>query len=241
MVNLVLAAGGVLLLAVAIPELSGARPVGLFLPVLYTGFAVVITVVLAVAVAVTGRMPTLRQGTVDGSPALGVSSWAAPWIHALALDAGLAVLGLALTVAGIAAGSEWAVVSLVPGAIGLWFGVRVGLTAAGRRRRPAMWLTETHVVVDSPAGRARSPRSDVRRVRPRGRRVVVELERDADWLCAPRPWRRAGGPRDTLVLDCSETGHRAADLATWLTEELVAPVTSSARRGLTERRRGTTG
>jgi hypothetical protein len=228
LVNLLLAAGGVLLLAIAIPELSGTRPVGLFLLVLYTCFAVAATVALAVAVALTRRLPTVAEGVVDDRPALGVRSSVAPWAYSLALDLGLALLGLALVVAGVRAGSAWAVVSVVPGLVAVWFGVTVALAVLGRRRRPAMWLTATDLVVDSSAGRAVAPRGDVRRVRPRGRRLVVELEHDADWRLAPRPWRRPDGPRDILVLDCSDIGHRSGDLADWLAHELVGPATSGA-------------
>lgn len=220
--NVVLAALGGVLLLVAAPALSGREPVGLWLLVLYTAYAVAVTLVLALVVAVTRRLPSLEPGILDGRPATVLRTWAAPWLHGLALDAGLAVLGVALAVAGLLTGGDWAVAGIVPGVVGLWFLGRVGLVVVGRRRRPALWLTDTEVVVDSHAGRARVARADVREVRSSGRRLVLVLDGEADRVLAPRPWRRARTARDTLVLDCTDTAHRAADLATWLTGE-VAP------------------
>jgi hypothetical protein len=219
LVDVVLAALGGILLLVATPELSGREPVGLWLVVVYTAFAVAVTVLLAAAVAVTSRLPTLHDGRVEDRAAVGVRSWAAPWWHANALDLGLAVIGLALAAAGVRAGGSWAVVGLAPGLLGLWFAGRVALVLLGRRRRPALWLTDGEVVVDSPAGRARAARADVRAVRSRGRRLVVELDRDASGTWCPRPWRRTTPSRRALVLDCADLGHRAGDLADWLLAE----------------------
>lgn len=239
-VDLALAAGGGVLVLVAAPELSGTRPLGLWLLVVYTCFATVATLLLAGVVAATSQLPCLEEGVVDGRAAVGLRAWAAPWWHASALDLGLAVLGLALAAAGLAAGGEPAVVGSLAGLVGAWFLVRVGLVVAGRRRRPALWLTHEEVVVDSPRGRARAPRGDVRAVRPRGRSVVVELERDATWVSGPRPWRGRTTPRDTLVLDCADTGHRASDVADWLARQVVTPavpVSSAGGRGRTRRAR----
>ncbi|PKH37474.1 hypothetical protein CXG46_18680 [Nocardioides alpinus] len=220
LVDLVLAGvGGVLLLA-ATSELSGREPVGLWLLAVYTAFAVAVTVLLALVVAVTSRLPVLEDGEVDGRAALGVRSWAAPWWHTQALDLGLAVLGLALGAAGVRAGGSWAVVGAALALLGLWFAVRVALVGLGRRRRPAIWLTESDLVVDSPAGRGRAARSSVRAVRGRGRRLVVDLDEDAEGEWCPRPWRRTSLSRRTLVLDCGDLGHRAGDLEKWLTAEL---------------------
>ena len=227
--DLVLAAGGSLLLLVAAPQLSGREPVGLWLLVLYTGFAVAVTLVLACVVALTSQLPSLGAATVAGRPAEGVRSWAAPWWHANALDLGLAVTGVALAAVALAAGGSGAVVAAVPGLVGLWFLARVGLVLLGRRRRPAMWLTADEVVLDSPSGRARAPRDSVRQVRCRGQRVVVELNRDAAWTLPPRPWRRRLEARDTLVLDCSDIAHRAPDLAHWLAEQVEAPFGQGSR------------
>lgn len=237
--NLALAAGGVILIRIAAPELSGREPVGLWLLVLYTGFAVTATLVLAGTVALTARLPVLEEDVVvDRRPATGVRSWVAPWWHANALDLGLALTGLALAAAGVRAGEDWALVGTVPGIVGLWFLVRVGLVLLGRRRRPALWLTADEVVVDSAVGRARVGRGDVARVRGRGRRLVVELDGDATWSLSPRPWRRPVTARDILVLDCSDLGHRAADLADWLAEELASarPPVSTPRGGEGRRR-----
>lgn len=235
-VDLLLAAGGALLVLVAAPELSGTRPLGLWLLVLHTSFAVAVTLVLAAAVAVTSQLPRLGEGVVDGRPALVLRSWAAPWWHAVALDLGLAGLGLALAGVGLVAGGEWAVVGSLVGVVGAWFLVRVGLVALGRRRRPALWLTADEVVADAPAGRARAPREAVRVVRSRGRSVVVELDRDATWVSSPRPWRRSTTARDTLVVDCTDTGHRTSDVVAWLADE-VAPVSTGSGRGRTRRAR----
>ncbi len=221
LVDLLLAGAGVLLVAVAVPELDGTRPRGLWLLVAYTVWAVAVTVVLALAVGATRRLPELSDEALDGRPAVVVRTWAAPWWHATALDAGLAVLGPALALTGFAAGGDWAVVGLLPGAVGLWFLGRVVLVLLGRRRRPALWLSDDEVVVDSYAGRARAARADVRTARGAGRRLVVTLDREATWVLVPRPWRGGGMRRDTLVLDCADTAHRAADLAAWLTHEVA--------------------
>jgi hypothetical protein len=241
-VDLALAAAGGLLVLVAAPELSGPRPVGLWLLVLYTCFAVAVTLVLAVAVALTSQLPCLEDTVVDARPAVVLRSWAAPWWHSIALDLALAVLGIALATVGLAAGGGWAVLGALAGVVGAWFLVRVGLVVLGRRRRPALWLTAEEVVVDSPAGRARAPRGDVRAVRARGRSVVVELDRDATWVANPRPWRHRAPARDTLVVDCTDTGHRASDVADWLAAEAApgstvpvrtVPVSTGPGRGRT--------
>jgi hypothetical protein len=220
MVDLALAAVGVLLLLVAAPELSGREPLGLWLLVVYTGVAVAVTVLLAGAVAVTRSLPVLRDAEVDGRAAVGVRAWAPPWWHANALDLGLAALGLALGVAGAREGGSWAVNGAVLALVGLWFAGRVVLVLVGRRRRPALWLTDDELVVDSALGRARAPRSAVHAVRGRRGRLVVDLDRDATGTWCPRPWRRTSPSRRTLVLDCTDLGHRAADLERWLQAEL---------------------
>lgn len=222
-VDLVLAALGTVLVLVAAPELSGRGPVGLWLLVLYTAYAVAVTLVLAAVVVATSRLPTLRESTLEGRPAVGVRSWAAPWWHATALDLGLAVTGLALAAAGLAAGGEWAVVGLLPGLVGLWFAVRVALVALGRRRRPALWLTDDELVVDSTSGRARAARTSVLHARGRGRRLVVEVDGPVTRRACPRPWRRGTLPSSTLVLDTSDIGHRAEDLAGWVQDQVGAP------------------
>ena len=221
--DLALAGAGVLLVALARPELDGTHPRGLWLLVAYTCWAVTATLALTAAVVLTNRLPRLEEGALEARPALVVRSWAAPWWHANALDAGLAVLGPALCVAALAAGGGWAVVGPLPGAVGLFFLVRVGLVLAGRRRRPALWLADTELVVDSHAGRARTDRGRVRGVGSYGRRLVVTLDGPATWRLAPRPWRRGDTPRDSLVLDCTDTGYRSADLAAWLADQVGVP------------------
>lgn len=221
LVDLVLAGLGAVLFLAASSELTGREPVGLWLLAVYTAFAVSITVLLAVVVALTSRLPVLQDGAVDGRAALGVRSWAAPWWHTQGLDLGLAALGLALGAVGVREGGSWAVIGAALAVVGLWFAVRVALVGFGRRRRPALWLTESALVVDSPAGRGRAARSSVRGVRGRGRRLVVDLDEDAEGEWCPRPWRRTSLSRRTLVLDCGDLGHRAADLEDWLRAELA--------------------
>lgn len=219
--NVALAALGGVLLTVAISELSGREPVGLWLLTLYTAYAVAVTLALATVVAATSQLPTVGEVTLEGRPAVGVRAWAAPWWHANALDLGLAVTGIALAGVGLAAGGTWAVVGTLLGLVGLWFAVRVALVLVGRRRPPALWLTSDEVVVDSPAGRARADRGSVRGVRGRGRRVVLQLDKDATWEACPRPWRgRRSTTGTALVLDASDVGHRADALADWLLTEL---------------------
>ena len=221
-VDLLLAGAGILVLAVAVPSLDSSGPVGLWLLVAYTTAALAVTLALVVAVVLTRRMPALADATLDGRPAVVLRTWAPPWWHATVLDTGLAILGPALAVAGVVAGGGWAAAGLLPGLVGLWFVGRVALVVVGRRRRPALWLTADEVVVDSSAGRARAARTAVRTVRPSGRRLVLALDRDAAWEPAPRPWRPSATRRDTLVMDCTDTAHRAGDLADWLAGEVAA-------------------
>lgn len=215
--NLALVVGGSLLVAVGAAQVPQDLT-WMWVLISYTVFAVLCTALLACVQATKSQLPTLSAATFESEPALVLQSWRAPWWHANALDLGLGVVGAWLALLGAAAGAELAVVGALAGCVGLWFLVRVGLVLAGKRRRPALWLTRDEVVVDSPSGRARGPRSSIRRVRSRAARVVIELDSDADWALCPGPWRPRGRPlaRATLVLDCSETGHRAADLADWL-------------------------
>lgn len=224
-VDLLLAVAGVGLVAVAVPALSGTEPLGLWLLVVHTVVAVALTVLLAAVVAVTRQLPTLTEGEVDGRRATGVRAWWAPWWHTCALDACLAATGAALAVVGLVAGGAWAVTGALVGLVGAWFAVRVALVGLGRRRRPALWLTDTEVVVDSGAGRARAPRSAVRRVRSRGRRVVVELDAPARRETGPRAWRPARVSDRVLELDAADVGHRAGLLADWLGDEIGVPGT----------------
>lgn len=215
-VDLALAAGGSLLVALAAAQLP-ADLTGLWAVVGYTLAAVVVTLVLVAAQVVTAQLPTLEETTLEGEPALRLRSWAAPWWHAAALDLGLGILGVALAGLGAVAGGELALVGASCGLVGLWFLGRVALLL-GPRRLPALWLTRDEVVVDTPAGRGRVGRSGVRSVRASGGRLVVHLDVEARWDLCPRPWRGRGGraSRRALVLDCSATGHRATDLAEWI-------------------------
>lgn len=220
LVNLVLAGLGVVLIAAVSPALSGREPIAIWLLVVYTAYAVAVTVLLAVAAALTSRLPVLTDREVDAHSAAVLRAWGPPWWHTCALDLGLAALGLALGAAGLAAGGAWAVFGAAPAALGLWYAGRVALVPLGRRRRPALWLTDGEVVVDSPAGRGRAPRTAVRAVRARGRRLVVDLDQDAAGEWCPRPWRRTTPARRVLVFDAGDVGHRPSDLETWLSGEL---------------------
>lgn len=214
--NLALAAGGSALVALVVPQLAPGVT-ALWALVAYTGYAVVVTLALVIVQVGTSRLPTMERATLDGEPALRVRSWRAPWWHAVSLDLGLGILGAALLVLGLSTGGDLAVVGLLFGLVGLWFLGRVGLVVLGRRFPPTLWLTADELVLDLPSGRARGRRASVARVHARGRRLVVRLEGPSRWSPTPWPWRGRGAtPPDALVLDCSETGHRAADLAAWL-------------------------
>lgn len=214
---LVVVGGGLVAVAyVAVPpEVTAIRVLAW-----YTAGAVLATAVLAIALALTRRLPVLHTSELAGAPALAVRSWRGEWWHTTALDAGLAVASAALLALGVRAGGGWAALGLLAAAVGAWFGGRVVLTVSGRRHPEALWLTPDEVVHDAPWGRERVRRDQVRRVRSATTSDHVLIEADAPRRePCPRPWRRAlrGG---TIEVDCSWTGHAAEDLAAWLAHEL---------------------
>ena len=245
-------AGNLALAALAAALTAVAFVVGRDTPMLrvlgaYTAFGALATVVLAGAMALTRRLPGLRRADLDREPALVARAWPGEWWHTLALDCGLVVVAAAL-VAMAASDTELLVLTLPVAAVGLWFLGRLVLTAAGFRRREALWLTGTEVVHDAAWGRERVPRTAITRVRastlPGGTTVVLEVGRtgaadstgrdngqhpgrptDSEspltrQVC-PRPWRR-GGPRPgRLVVDCALIGPAPADVAAWLDRQLA--------------------
>lgn len=76
--------------------------------VAYSGPAkwVAVTVVLALAGALTRALPTLRRTRFEGEDAWALRAWAGDWWHAAALDVGLVVLAGWLAVLGIRAGED---------------------------------------------------------------------------------------------------------------------------------------
>ncbi|GGO77882.1 hypothetical protein GCM10012276_34020 [Nocardioides deserti] len=229
--NLVLA----LLAAAAVAGVLAAVPrdvTAVMLLVGYTAYAGLLTLGLAVATALTDRLPVVGAGTVDGEPAVGVRARPAEWWYAVALDVGLLVLGCALVGVGLAAGGEWALWSLPIGLVGAWFGVRALLAITGRRRVEALWLTADHVVHDAPWGRERVGRDQVSEVRPISGTsyVLVRVDGPVERTLCPRWWRgpdrRArpaddtGGGTGRVELRCADVGHEPADLGAWLRDEL---------------------
>lgn len=188
----------------------------------YTAGAVLATALLAIALALTRRLPVLHESELDGTPALVVRAWRGEWWHTTALDAGLVVVAGALLVLGLRAGGGWAGLGLLVAAAGAWFLVRVVLTLGGRRRPEALWLTGDDVVHDAAWGRERVRRDQVARVRAATTvdRLVLEVEGPVSRQTCPRPWRRAVPGPGTIELDCAWTGHAAHDLAAWLADEL---------------------
>lgn len=227
--NVVLAALGAGLVAVAyaVP----GDPVALRVLAAYTAGATLATLALAVAMATTRRLPTVRRVRLDGTPALAVRAWPGEWWYAVTLDAGLVVAAGTLAGLGLAAGG-WLVPSLLVGVFGLYFAARLLLAVVGRRRNEAIWLTATEVVHDASWGRERVRREQVTRVRPAigSAQVVLEIEEPARRAVCPRAWRH-GRPEDArIVVDCSWMGLEAADLARWLGAHLGTGSDAASRR-----------
>lgn len=189
----------------------------------YTAYASVVTLALALALALTRQLPTIRPARHRGEEAVGVRAWPGEWWHANALDLGLAVTGAALAVLGIQSGvRDLLVVGVLVGLVGAWFLGRVLLSVVGRRRNHALWLTASAVVHEAPWGTERCSRDSVVDVRASGGSVVLLLEAPADRQETPLPWRRRRSVSPlTIVVDCSMMGHEAADLAAWLRSELT--------------------
>jgi hypothetical protein len=188
----------------------------------YTVAAVAATLVLALSIATTRRLPGLRESSIEGSPAIVARSWRGEWWHAAALDVGLVVLAGVLAVLGLRADPSWLVPSLLVAAGGAWFLVRVVLTLAGRRHNEGFWLTATEVGHDAAWGRERVGRDQVAQVRSIGGSALLRLQVDGPirrQLC-PRPWRRRRTPDDGITVSCAWLGPDVEDLAGWLRAEL---------------------
>lgn len=219
--DLVLAAIGAALAGGVIAQVPAGVVVMRVLAI-YTLYAVAVTVLLALARALTRQLPTVRPGQLDEEKAWVLRSWAGDWWYSTALDAGLAVLGGWLAVLGLRAGGEWVLPSLVVASAGAWFLVRVGLGLVGRRSRETLWVTAGEVVHDSSWGRARGACGDVVDVSGRGTRLVIRFNAPVGMAPCPRPWRRGRrpAPPDAILFFCFGTGHEAEDLAGWVRSEL---------------------
>lgn len=225
-----LAAGAVVGVLAAVPRDVTA----VMLLVGYTAYAGLLTLGLAIATSLTDWLPVVGAGTVDGEQAVGVRARPAEWWYAVALDAGLLVLGCALVGVGLAAGGQWALWSVPIGLVGAWFGVRALLAITGRRRVEALWLTADHVVHDAPWGRERVGRDQVSEVRPISGTsyVLLRVDGPVERTLCPRWWRgpdRRARPAEgtgaetgtgRIELRCADVGHDPADLAAWVRDEL---------------------
>lgn len=233
--NLALAALGVGLVAVALAAVPG-DVVAVRALVVYTVYATVVTLALAVAIATTRQLPVVSSDRLDGEDASVVRTWSGEWWYAVALDLGLAVLAGFLLVLGLAAGGAWAVLGLLVALVGLYFLVRVVLTVTHRRRNEALWVTAREVVHDTPGGRAWVAREHVVRVRRIGEtpHVLVKLDGPVHRTRCPRPWRpRPNKLADEgeLVIDTSWVGHDTDVVVAWLRDELGLLPDGSPSRG----------
>jgi hypothetical protein len=226
--NVVLAALGAVLVAVVLVAVP-ADVTAMRVLAWYTAAASLLTLGLAVAIATTRQLPTVTETRLGGVPAVLVRTWSGEWWYAVALDVGLVALGATLVALGVAAGGAWAVLSVAPGLVAVYFLVRVALTLTGRRRNPALWVTETEVVHDGPSGRLRAPRTQVRRARrvTNAEQVLVQLDGPGHVQRCPAPWRpRRGlgatgaGHGSEMVLSTAWVGHDTDALAAWLQERL---------------------
>jgi hypothetical protein len=233
--NLGLAALGVGLVAVALAAVP-ADVVAVRALVAYTVYATVATLVLAVAIATTRRLPVVSSDRLDGEEASVVRTWSGEWWYAVALDLGLAVLAGFLLLLGLAEGGAWAVLGLLVALLGAYFLVRVVLTVTHRRRNEALWVTARELVHDTPGGRARVARAHVVRARRIGDtpHVLLKLDGPVHRTRCPRPWR----PRPNrlanegeLVLDTSWVGHDTDTVVDWLRAQLGLGPSALGRAG----------
>jgi hypothetical protein len=193
----------------------------------YTAAGVLATLGLAAATAATSRLPTLRQSSFEGSPAVVARSWSGEWWYDQVMDAGLAAVSWVLVGLALGAGTDWAVASIPVALLGAYFTGRVVLLVTGRRRNEALWLTTDEVVHETSWGVERVRREQVRRVARVGGTtyLALEVEGPVQVRPCPRLWRRRGaGPRPGQILvHCSRMGHDASDLAGWLGSEIGVP------------------
>jgi hypothetical protein len=219
--NLAIAALGVFLVVVvwvAVPaDVHAIRALGW-----YTAFATALTVALAVALARTRQLPTVRRTEIDGAAAGGVEAWPWEWRYNVVLDLALAAAAATVAVIGITAGDGWLIPSLLVAAGGAWFLVRAALSVTGRRRNEALWITAEQLVHDTVNGRERVDRREVTAVRPVGHFVIADLGAAGTGRLPPLLWRRKrrlGNPR-TIVFDTQMVGHTPDQLASWLRDQL---------------------
>jgi hypothetical protein len=138
------------------------------------------------------------------------------------LDLALAAAAGTVALIGIAAGDGWLVPSLLVAGGGAWFLVRAALSAAGRRRNEALWLTADQLVHDTVNGRERCDRREVTAVRPVGHFVIADLGAAGTGRVPPLLWRRKrrlDDPR-TIVFDTQMVGHSPEQLTSWLRDQL---------------------
>lgn len=219
--HLILAALGTFLVVVAfvaVPaDVHAMRAVGW-----YTLLATVLTLALAVALATTTQLPTVHRADLDGEDARGVESWPWEWRYDLVIDLGLGAALLTVAAIGVDAGNGWLAPSLVVALVGAFFLVRALLSATGRRRNEALWLTRSDLVHDTANGRGRCGRDRVTRVTTIDQFVIADIDTAIDQRLPPRPWRRR--PRLdnplTIVFDAKMTGHTPEQIADWLRTEL---------------------
>ncbi|SKB02609.1 hypothetical protein SAMN06295879_3563 [Agreia bicolorata] len=190
----------------------------------YTIWAMLLSVGLAIALAITRQMPTVERGIVDGSPAQGVRAWRGERLFDTGFDLGLGGVAAVLTAMGLVAGGEWVVPSLLVAAVGAWFAVRAVLSTVGPRREEALWLTDDRLVHYSKRGRESCERGQIQLVRAMNDMVMILVDGPIDRHLVPLPWRLrrpAHKLREhTMWFRIEHVGHSADQLATWLQTEL---------------------
>ena len=204
-------------------------------------WGVALSAALVVVMLAKPHLPRLRRTMLDGRPAWVVRSWDQAWWHTCGLDLGLLCSGVAMVLAGLAAGGREGLGAVLVAPLGLWFHVRFVLVVLGRRRRHALWLTADEVLLDSGDGRVRVPAAAVADVRAEEDRLVLALRAPGVPEQCPRGWREKGAALDgtELVLSARHTAHTAYDLAAWVRHRLRADLARDATTppGTTGRRR----
>lgn len=183
----------------------------------YTTYAVVLTLLLAGAFAVTRTLPVLE--TADGTAR--IEAFRPEWWYDNGLNAGLAVAGLWLGFLGMREGGDLLVPGLLVGLAGCWFLVPALLAALGRRHNESLRVTADSIELTGTWGSARAPRASVTDVRSAGGCVLVALAEPSDESVVPRPWRgRQRSSPHLMIFDCSMTAHDPEQLARWLRDRL---------------------
>lgn len=187
-------------------------------------WGVVLSTALVVLMLAKPHLPPVRRTVLDGEPAWVVRGWDHKWWHTCGFDLGLLCSGVAMVLAGLAAGGWEGTAALLVAPVGLWFHARFVLVLLRRRRRHALWVTADEVVLDTANGRVRVPAAAVADVRAEEDRLVVALHAPASPDLCPRAWREKGARLDgaELSLASRHTAHAAADLAAWVRHRLPA-------------------